>query len=314
MKHFVSITDFSPKELGELLELAADIKAQPEAYRAAAGQKVLLMIFEKPSLRTRVSFETGMAHMGGHAIYYNTATSPLGAGKETVHDTIKTVSRYVDLVMARLFDHAHLVEMAEHSSVPVINGLTNYSHPCQIVADLLTMRERFGALAGRTLCYQGDSNNNVTHSLMLGGVMSGMNIRIGCPADAAFAPDPEVLVRARKIGAETGASCEVFHDAREAADGSDVVYTDSWMSYHIPKEEQASRHAILQPYQVNDAVMDAAGGDAVFMNCLPANRGFEQTASVIDGPQSVVFDQAENRMHGQNAVMVTLLRAVGEKR
>ncbi|MFO1492989.1 MAG: ornithine carbamoyltransferase [Kiritimatiellia bacterium] len=311
MKHLLTLDDWSPEDVAASVELAAHIKAHPAAYADSMARKVLFMVFEKPSLRTRVSFETGMARMGGYAINYDTSTSPLGAGKESLEDTIRVVSRYADLIVARLYKHTDLDKMAAHSSVPVINGLTDLAHPCQILADLLTITEKKGALRGLTLCYLGDSNNNVTHSLMYGCAMTGMNIRIGCPADAVYLPQPAVTTRARQLAAARGARVDVFADAGEAACGADVVYTDSWMSYHIPPAELAARVAALQPFQVTAGVMARAKRDAVFMNCLPAARGYEQTAEVIDGPQSIVFDQAENRLYAQNAVMLQLLRAAG---
>jgi len=236
------------------------------------------------------------------------AGSPFGAGKETIEDSIKVLSRYANVVMARLFEHKVMEEMARFATVPVINGLTNYNHPCQILADLQTIQEKKGTLKGLTLTYLGDSNNNVTHSLMFGCAKTGMNIQIGCPEGDDFSPQPSVLKKATELGKETGASVMVTHDAAEAANGADVVYTDSWMSYHIPKEQLDARIATLTPYQVNAAIMKQANPDAIFMNCLPALRGYEQSAEVIDGPQSVVFDQAENRLHAQKAVMVMLLK------
>ena len=311
MKHLLTLDDWSPADIAASVKLAAEIKASPAAYADAMSRKVLFMVFEKPSLRTRVSFETGMARMGGYAINYDTSTSPLGAGKESLEDTIRVVSRYADLIVARLYKHTDLDKMAANSSVPVINGLTDLAHPCQILADLLTITEKKGGLQGRTLCYLGDSNNNVTHSLMYGCAMTGMHVRIGCPAAPAYLPQPAVTARARELASATGASIGVFADACEAAAGADVVYTDSWMSYHIPPAELVDRVAALKPFQVTSTVMSHARPDAVFMNCLPAARGYEQTAEVIDGPQSIVFDQAENRLYAQNAVMLQLLRAAG---
>lgn len=295
----------------EVLELAARLKADPSAFSQAAAQKVLFMIFEKPSLRTRVSFETGIVRMGGHAINYDVSTSPLGAGKESLPDTIKVVSRYADLIVARLFKHSDLTEMIAHAGVPVINGLTDYSHPCQIMADLLTIQEHRGGLKGKTLCFLGDGFNNVTHSLLFGGAMAGMNVRVGCPQGEDYEPLPSVLEAARRLAAPRGAELTVTHDAFEAADGADIVYTDSWMSYHIDPAELDDRVKKFMPYQVTAPLLAAAKADAIFMNCLPAARGYEQTAEVIDGPQSVVFDQAENRLHAQNAVMLRLLSKCG---
>jgi ornithine carbamoyltransferase len=311
MTHLLTLEDWKPEWVIDVLQLAADIKERPAAYADALKQRTLLMIFEKPSLRTRLSFETGMTQMGGHAIYYDTSTSPMGAGKETLHDTAQTFSRYVDIVMARLFKHGDLEEMARHASVPMINALTDMAHPCQILADLQTIREKKGSLKGLKLTYLGDSNNNVTHSLMIGGAMVGMNVSVGCPAESAASPQPQVIESALKLAAAAGGKIEVHHDVKKALAEADVVYTDSWMSYHVPKEQLEARIKLFTPYQVNGAAMAAAKPDAIFMNCLPAMRGYEQTAEVIDGSQSVVFDQAENRLHAQKAVMLFLLRQAG---
>jgi len=311
MLHLVSLKDWSSGLIQEVLELARDVKQNPVSFENVMHGKTLLMIFEKPSLRTRVSFETGMSQMGGHAIFYDTCTSPLGAGKESLYDTIKTVSRYVDLIMARLFEHSKMEEMVQHTSVPVINALTDFSHPCQILGDLLTIQEKKGKLAGLTLAYLGDSRNNVTHSLLYACPKMGMNVRIGCPEGDEYAPDPKVLRDAQKHAQQKHVSVVVTHDAVEAAKDADVVYTDSWMSYHIPPHKLDERVRIFSPYQVNAKLMKRAAKDAIFMNCLPALRGYEQTAEVIDGPQSVVFDEAENRLHVQKAVMIKLLTAAG---
>ncbi|NCD34264.1 MAG: ornithine carbamoyltransferase [Spartobacteria bacterium] len=307
MKHLITLADWSPEEIAGVLELAADLKKDKSKYYDIMHRKVLIMIFEKPSLRTRVSFETGTCQMGGDAIYYDMSTSPLSAGKETIADTIKVLSRYCDIVMARLFEHSTIEEMVAHTTIPVINGLTNDSHPTQILADLQTMREHKGDLKGLTLTYMGDAFNNVTHSLMYGCTKMGMHVRIGCPAGKEYSPDAVVLKQAGKYAAAFGGSVVVTHDPAEAVDGADVIYTDSWMSYHIPKEEEAARVKVFQPYQVDAALMKKARSNAIFMNCLPAQRGYEQTAEIIDGPQSVVFDEAENRMHAHKAVMLRLL-------
>ncbi len=307
MKHLVTLKDWAAEEILQVLDLADELKREPSKYYDTMHRKVLVMIFEKPSLRTRVSFETGMCQMGGDAIYYDMSTSPLGSGKENIHDTIQVLSRYADIVMARLFSHENLEEMVKYGSIPVINGLTNYTHPCQILADLQTVRENKGALKGMTLAYLGDAFNNVTHSLLFGCAKVGMNIRVGCPAGKDYSPNPQVLAEAQAFGAESGAKVSVTHDAVEAVKGADVVYTDSWMSYHIPAAELEARVQVFQPYQVNAQLMAHAKEDAIFMNCLPAIRGYEQTAEVIDGPQSVVFDEAENRLHTHKAVMVHLL-------
>jgi ornithine carbamoyltransferase len=309
MQHLISLEHWSTELIEEVIALGRKIKKKPGDYSDAMRRKVLMMIFEKPSLRTRVSFETGVAQMGGHAIFYDTATSPLGAGKENVADMVRVVSRYVDIIMGRLFEQAHIEEMARLSRVPVINGLTNYSHPCQILADLMTAQEHKGRLKGLKLAYFGDGNNNVTHSLLFGCAKMGMHISVACPEGAEYSPIEEVVASAQKSGRKTGAKLLVTSDPRKAAAGADIVYTDSWMSYHIPQHKTDARVRVFKPYQVNAQLMKLAAKDAIFMNCLPAVRGYEQTAEVIDGPQSVVFDEAENRLHVQKAVMLKLLES-----
>jgi ornithine carbamoyltransferase len=249
--------------------------------------------------------------MGGDAIYYDLSTSPLGAGKETIHDTVKTLGRYADVLMARLFEHAHMEEMARFSDIPVINGLTNFNHPCQVLSDLLTIKEKKQSFQNCTLAYLGDARNNVTHSLLYGCTKMGIHIRVGCPPGPETQPLVDVVADAVATGQETGASAIVTHDAAAAVKNADIVYTDSWMSYHIPKEALGARVKLFSPYQVNADLMRLAAPDAIFMNCLPAMRGYEQTAEVIDGPQSVVFDQAENRLHMQKAIMITLAQQTG---
>jgi len=304
MKHLISLKDWPAEAIFEVLGLAVKVKAAPEQYAEVLKQKTLLMIFEKPSLRTRISFEAGMTQLGGHAIYYDMSTSPMGGGKETIEDSIKVISRMCDMVMARLFHHTDILEMAEHSTIPIINALTDNSHPCQILADLLTIQEKKGSLKGLTLAYLGDGYNNVTHSLMYGCTKVGMNIRVGSPEE--HMPAVEVTEQCAEFAKESGSGLLITDNAAEAVRGADIVYTDSWMSYHIPKEEEAARVEVFKPYQVNAELMALAAEDAIFMNCLPAARGAEQTADVIDGPQSVVFDEAENRLHAQKAVLLKL--------
>lgn len=306
-EHLLSLSHWDRAKVSHVLDLAAEIKRSPGAFANAALRKTLFMVFEKPSLRTRVSFEAGIAKMGGHAINYDTSNSPMGAGKETLEDTMRVVSRFANLIMARLYKQTDLERMAAHATVPVINGLTDYDHPCQILADLLTIREKKGSLRGLRLAYLGDGNNNVTHALLFGCAIMGIHVRVGCPAGEELATGAPVLDLARRLAAADGTEVSMVHDAHAAARDADVVYTDSWMSYHIPKDELERRVALLRPYQIDASVMKAAAPSAIFMNCLPAQRGYEQTADVIDGPQSVVFDQAENRLWAQNAVMLNLL-------
>lgn len=304
MKHLISLKDWKSEDILNVLDLAVQVKAAPAQYADVLKQKTLLMIFEKPSLRTRISFEAGMTQLGGHAIYYDMSTSPMGGGKETIEDSIKVISRMCDLVMARLFKHGDILEMAQHATVPVINALTDNSHPCQILADLLTIKEKKGDLKGLTLAYLGDGFNNVTHSLMYGCTKVGMNVRVGSPE--GHMPAVEVTGKCAEFAEGSGSSMLITDDAEEAVKGADVVYTDSWMSYHIPKDEEEGRIKVFTPYQVTAGKMALAADGAVFMNCLPALRGAEQTAEVIDGPQSVVFDEAENRLHAQKAVLLKL--------
>ena len=306
-KDLVTLADWTRDEVVSLLDEADAIKARPGDFAERLSRRTLLMLFEKPSLRTRVSFEVGMTQLGGHAIYYPIEGSPLGK-KETIEDFARVVSRMADGVTARLYEHATIESLAAHATIPVVNALTNHSHPCQILADLMTIREHKGALAGLTLCYLGDSFNNVTHSLLHGCAIVGMNVRVGCPEGEATSPDPAVLARAREIAAASGSEVSVLHDADAAVADADVVYADSWMSYHVPPEQEAERRALFLPFQVDAARMARAKPDAVFMNCLPAMRGAEQTAEVIDGPQSIVFDEAENRLHAQKALLLRLMR------
>lgn len=305
-KDLLELTDINKEEILEILNLADDIKRNPISYSTKLKGKTLLMIFEKPSLRTRVSFEVGMTQMGGHAIYYDIATSPMGK-KESISDTAKTASRYIDIIMARLFSHEHIEELAKHSTVPVINALTNFSHPCQILGDLQTIREKKGKLEGLKLAYLGDGNNNVTHSLLSGCAISGIDISVGCPDEENFRPFKNVIAKSQELAKISGSKVLVTPDIKEAAKDADIIYTDSWMPYHISDNLKEERLKVLQPYQVNQKIMGYAKSNAVFMHCLPSIRGMEQTADVIDGPQSIVFDQAENRLHVQKALMIKML-------
>lgn len=307
MKDLISLRDWSADKIKQVLDLAAKIKSDPVAYKHAMEQKTLLMIFEKPSLRTRLSFEAGMTQMGGHAIYYHTENSPMGSGKESISDSMKTASRFVDIIMARLYNHDDLIEMASQSTVPVINALTNDSHPCQILADLLSIQEKKGILKNLKIAYVGDGFNNVTHSLMTGATKLGLDIVVASPYGDQYMPSEEITNLCRSYANDSGGSVFVTNSAEDAVKGADVIYTDSWMSYHIPEDQKSDRIELFMPYQVNKDLLNLANPDAIFMNCLPATRGCEQTADVIDGPQSIVFDQAENRLHAQKAVMLSLV-------
>ncbi len=306
MDHLLDLGNWNEEEIKDLVEKAIDIKKNPEKYQNSLKNKTLLMIFEKPSLRTRVSFEVGMTQLGGHAIYYNLMTSPMGK-KESVSDTAKTASRYVDIIIARLYSHDIIIDFAKNSEVPVINALTDFSHPCQILSDLQTIYEKKGKLKGLKLAYLGDSNNNVTHSLLYGCSICGIDIVVGCPEGEKYEPKKDVIEKAKKLAEASGSKIIITHDAEKAVSEADIIYTDSWMSYHIPEEEKEQRKSIFMPYQVNTELMNQAKKDSIFMNCLPAIRGMEQTEDVIDGPQSIVFDQAENRLHMQKAIMLKLM-------
>jgi ornithine carbamoyltransferase len=304
--NLISLAEWSRQQIEQTIALAQRIKQCPRDYLHTLDDRVLLMIFQKPSLRTRLSFEVAMFQMGGHALYYDLGMSPWAAGKETASDTARTSSRYVDAIMARLFKRADMDELAAHATVPVINGLTDFEHPCQALGDLLTVREKRGRLAGVKLAFVGDGNNNVTHSLLDGCSKVGMHITVGCPPDPAYAPAAEVRCRAVAFAKENSARVEIVHDARAAVADADIIYTDTWMSYHIPPEKRDERYRALHPFQVTAELMRGAKPDAMFMHCLPAQRGVEQTADVIDGPQSIVFDQAENRLHVQKAILALM--------
>lgn len=306
--NLLSLRDWSAEDIAELLTLALHIKQDPDLYCQALNGCVLLMIFEKPSLRTRVSFEAAMLQMGGHGIYYDLGMSPLGSGKESIADTARTASRYVQGIMARLFRKADMDEIGRYATVPVINGLTDFEHPCQALGDLFTIQEHKGSLKGLKLAYVGDGNNNVTHSLLHACSKAGVHVSVGCPAGQAFEPVAQVLEQARSFGRANGTRITLVNDAAAAVADADIIYTDTWMSYHIPADQHEERLRVLEPFRVTEALMQQAKADAIFMHCLPAQRGIEVTAEVIDGPHSVVFDQAENRLHIEKAILVKLLR------
>ncbi len=312
--NLVTLKDLTPDEIRHIIERAISIKklmkSNPLGYMSEYGDilknRTLLMIFEKPSLRTRLSFEVAMNQFGGSAIFYSTEGSYLGT-KETMYDTAKTASRFADIIMARLFKHKSMEELAKHAEVPVINGMTDFNHPCQAMGDLMTILEKRGRLEGIKVAYVGDGCNNVTHSLLYGCSMMGIDISIGSPEGDEYSPLASVLKEAGKFASETGAKIEMYHTAEEAVKGADIVYTDSWMSFHIPKDKEAERVRIFEPFRVTRELMTKAEAGANFMHCLPAWREHEQTADVIDGPQSIVFDQAENRLHAQKTIILKLL-------
>jgi ornithine carbamoyltransferase len=301
-KDFIALKDFSQADLRTLLDLAHDAKSSPAKYAQACKGQTLAMIFQKPSLRTRVSFQTGIYQLGGQGIYLGPTDIQLHRG-ETISDTAQVLARYVDGIMARVFAHSDVVELGEHSSVPVINGLSDYNHPCQVLADLQTIEEHLGGSQGRHIAYIGDGNN-MAHSLLIGCATVGMSVSIGHPA--GYAPDSATVAQAAALAAPFGAQIRVTEDPAEAVGGADVIYTDVWASMG-QEGEHSERLARFAGFQVDDALMAKANSGAIFMHCLPAHRGEEVSGSVIDGPQSVVFDQAENRLHAQKAVMIQLM-------
>jgi len=305
-KDFVSITDFSAKEIMYIFELAKNLKKElkeKEKNKEVLKNKTLAMIFEKPSLRTRLSFETGMTQLGGHAIYL--APSDIGMGKrESISDTAKVISRMADMIMARTFCHTTVEKLAQYSKVPVINGLSDLEHPCQILADLMTILEVKEKLKGLTISYFGDAENNVTHSLCLASAILGINFKCGAPK--GFWMNNEIVSKAKKIAQKTKSQIVETNDPKEAVTNADVIYTDTWVSMGDEMEKE-KRLKIFKPYQVNKQLMKLAKKDAMFMHDLPAYRGNEVTSEVIDGPQSVVFQEAENRLHVQKALLIYLL-------
>ena len=299
---YLSVDDLGPAELADLLDLSAKVKSDPGAHAESLRGRSVALIFEKPSTRTRVSFEVGVAQLGGHPVVLSTNDLQLGRG-ETIEDTGRVLSRYVDAIVLRTFEQERLVVLASAATVPVVNSLSDFEHPCQALADLLTVRERLGTLQGRVLTYLGDGNN-VAHSLLLAGAKAGMTVRVATPP--GFEPIPQVVHRASEIAAETGCEVVTTDDARAACAGADVLYTDVWAS--MGQEAESDERALIFPlYQLNQDLVDVAADDVVVLHCLPAHRGQEITGEVIDGPRSAVWDQAENRLHTQKALLLRLL-------
>ncbi len=295
-------TEWSAAQVRELYHLAADIKARPDRYRGALGGKFLALIFEKPSLRTRVTFEVGIQSMGGGAVFLDHTGTRLGK-RESIQDVARNLERWVHAIVARVFEQKALEELAGHASIPVINALSDRFHPCQALADFFTLEERFGSLRGLKFAYVGDGNN-MCHSLMIAGTRVGAHLRVATPA--GYEPDVEIVAEARRAAKETKGKIELFHSAEEAAAGAQAVYTDVWASMG-QENEAAERGKIFAAFQVNENLMDAAAPDAVFLHCLPAHRGSEVTDAVMDSPRSIVYEQAENRLHVQKAVLLMLL-------
>ena len=297
LRHFLADDDLSPAEQAEVLDLAADLKSHRyDGPKPLAGRSVAV-VFEKPSTRTRLSFEIGIAELGGHPVILDARSTQLGRG-ETIEDTARVLSRYVSAIVIRTFGDDRIRALAAASSVPVVNALTDGYHPCQVLADLQTIRERKGATAGLVLTYLGDGANNMANSYLLGGALAGMEVRIGAPV--GYQPDEAVVARARALGA----TVVVTDDAKAAAAGADVLCTDVWVSMGMTGAEQ--RLQDLRAYAVDEAALSLAAPDALVLHCLPAHRGEEIAAAVIDGPQSAVWDEAENRLHAQKALLAWL--------
>lgn len=300
---FLSIRDFTQQEIREFIELARLIKSNPGLFSGSLRGQTLALIFEKPSLRTRVSFDVGIHQLGGFSLYLSPAEINLGK-RESVYDVAKNLERMVQGIMIRTFSHEIVEQMAEYAGIPIINGLTDYSHPCQAMADYLTMLEVKGDVAGLKVAFIGDGNN-VAHSLMFAGAQLGANVWVATPPK--YEPDAAAIRWATEHGASTGASCTITNDPVEAAHNADVIYTDAWTSMG-QEAEKAEREKIFRPYQVNTELFHLAKPDAIFMHCLPAHRGEEVAPDVIDSVHSVIFQQAENRLHAQKAIMVELMK------
>lgn len=299
-RDFISLHDYTPEEINYLLKVAHQLKAMQRAgiNHSYLQGKTLAMIFAKSSTRTRVSFEVGMLQLGGHALFLSSRDIQLGRG-ETIADTAQVLSRMVDGIMIRTFSHEEVLELAEYATVPVINGLTDLLHPTQVLADLMTIQEHKGKLKGLKLVYVGDGNN-MAHSLMFGGAKMGMHIAISCPN--GYEPNPEILAAAQNDAKKCGGLVEVVNDPLLAAKGADVLYTDVWASMG-QEEEAEQRKLAFAGYQINAKTLGVANQEAIVLHCLPAHRGEEITADVLEGPHSVVFDEAENRLHAQKAIM-----------
>jgi ornithine carbamoyltransferase len=310
VRHLLRDDDLTPAEQAAVLDLAAVLKADRHAHRplaAAPGPRSVAVLFDKPSLRTRVSFDAGIAELGGHPIVIDSQGTHFGRG-ESLGDAARVLSRYAAAIVMRTFGDGRLAEVAAAATVPVVNALTDGFHPCQLLADLLTVRERCGGTAGRTLAYVGDAANNMGHSYLLAGATAGMRVRVAGPS--GFDPAPAVVARAVEIAAWTGGSVEVLRDPYEAVDAADVVATDAWTSMG-QEGDGRDRSAAFAPYQVNKALLAAAAAGVTVLHCLPAHRGEEITDEVLDGPHSAVLDQAENRLHAQKALLAWLLTGGG---
>jgi ornithine carbamoyltransferase len=304
-RHFLRDDDLSPAEQAEVLDLAAAMKADRHGHQPLAGPRSVAVVFEKPSTRTRLSFDVGIAELGGHPIVVDAQNSQLGRG-ETIGDTARVLSEYVAAIVIRTFGDDRITELANASSVPVVNALTDGYHPCQLLADLLTVREHFGKTAGLTLTYLGDAANNMSHSYLIAGATAGMHVRVAGPD--GFDPATEIVERAATIAKETGGSVKVLRDPVEAAAGADILATDTWTSMG-QESDGVDRHRPFRPYAVDSAAVGRAAANAIVLHCLPAHRGDEITDEVMDGEHSVVWQQAGNRLHAQKALLTWLLES-----
>jgi len=301
-RHFLRDDDISPEEQSEILDLAIKLKSNPYSAKPFAGPKTVALIFDKSSTRTRVSFSVGVSDLGGALLIMDSGTSQLGA-KESVADTAKVLERQVAMIVWRTFAQSGLEEMAANSKVPVINSLSDEFHPCQLLADLMTIREKIGNPKGKVLSYIGDASNNMCHSYMLAGVTAGMKVRVAGPA--SYQPNPKIYRRAEEIALQTGGSIDVYTDPKHALVDSDVVATDTWVSMGQESEKDRKLKEFAG-FTLDGELLSIAKPEAMVLHCLPANRGYEISAEVLDGPQSAVWDQAENRLHAQKALMVWL--------
>jgi len=295
-------TEWTPAQLRDCFHLASAMKAHPDRYRTALAGSVFVLIFEKPSLRTRVTFEVGVANLGGSSIFLDHTAGRLGE-REPIRDIAKNLERWVQGIVARVFDQESLEELAKNASVPVINALSDRFHPCQALADFFTLEERFGGLRGLKFAYVGDGNN-MCHSLLVAGARCGVHVRVATPT--GYEPDATVVAEAKRVARETRGKIEILRSPEEAVAGVQAVYTDVWASMG-QEDEAAEREAAFSGYQVNEELFAQAAPDAVFLHCLPAHRGLEVTPGVIDSPRSIIYDQAENRLHVQKAILHTLL-------
>ena len=307
-RHLVSLDDFTSEEIHEVFLMTDRLKLDhlarvPSQQRILEGRS-LAMIFEKPSTRTRISFEVGIAQLGGHALYLSPKDLQIGRG-ESIADTARVISRYCDGIMARVFKHETVAELADYSVVPVINGLSDLEHPCQVLTDFYTVKEKLGTIEHRRMSYVGDGSNNMAHSLLIGAAKLGCNIKIVCPE--GYDPNADIYSRAQDLAEKNGCEVSIERDPVKGVTDAHIVYTDVWTSMG-QEEENEHRRKVFQPYQLNEELMSNAPHKAIVMHCLPAHRGEEITNEVVDGPQSVVFDQAENRMHVQKSVMALLMR------